>query len=138
MSVAEQLLPSAVPYCTTAPLGPAAFTVMLGGAVMLGAELSSTVTEKVAVEVLPAASVAEQLTDVVPIGKVLPEGGVQVTPTEPSMASSAVALKVTTAPSGLVASFVMGPGTVTTGGVVSAVGSVWLMGIEGAAVAMGG
>ena len=90
--------------------------------VTLGAVVSSTVTEKVAVELLPAASVAEQLTDVVPIGKVLPEGGVQLTATEPSMASSAVALKVTTAPSGLVASFVMGSGTLSTGGVVSAGG----------------
>ena len=124
MSVAEQLLASAVPYSTTAPLGPVASTVMLGGAVMLGAVVSRTVTEKVSVELLPAASVAEQPTDVVPIGKVLPEGSVQLTSTEPSTASSAVALKATTAPSGLVASFVMGPGTVTTGGVVSAAGSV--------------
>jgi hypothetical protein len=50
----------------------------------VGAVVSSTVTEKVAVDVLPAASVAEQLTDGVPIGKVLPEGSVQVTSTEPS------------------------------------------------------
>jgi hypothetical protein len=120
MSVAEQLLAASVPYFTTAPLGEVASTVLLGGAVMLGAVVSRTVTKKVAVELLPAASVAEQLTSLVAIGKVLPEGGVQLTSTEPSTASSAVALNVTTAPSGLVASFVMGPGTVSTGGVVSA------------------
>lgn len=106
-------------YSTTAPLGPVASTVMLGGAVMVGAVLSRTLTEKVAVDLLSAASVAEQLTDVVPIGKVLSEAWSQVTTTEPSTASVAVALKVTTAPSGLVASCVMSPGTVSTGGVVS-------------------
>ena len=68
---------------------------------------------------LPAASVAEQLTVVVVIANVEPEAGVHVTGTGPSTLSVAVTVKVTTAPDGLVASAVMLEGTVITGGVVS-------------------
>ena len=74
---------------------------------------------KEALPVLPAASVAEQVTVVVPIGKVEPEAGEQVGIIEPSTTSIADAVKVTTAPAALVASLVIFPGTVTTGGVVS-------------------
>jgi hypothetical protein len=67
--------------------------------------------------VLPAASVAEHVTLVVPSGNVEPETGAQVAVKEPSTTSDAETVKVTTAPLGPVASTVMSPGTVTTGGV---------------------
>jgi hypothetical protein len=70
--------------------------------------------------VLPAASVAEQFTDVEPIGNVDPEAGTHVTATDPSIASSAVTEKVTTAPLPLVAGTAMFAGSVRTGAVVSA------------------
>jgi len=44
-----------------------------------GDSVSTTVTLKVTLAELPAASAAEQLTTVVPIGNALPEAGVQVT-----------------------------------------------------------
>jgi hypothetical protein len=47
--------------------------------VMTGGSSSVMVTAKVAVVVLPAASVAVHVTVVVPIGKKLPEAGVQST-----------------------------------------------------------
>lgn len=50
--------------------------------------VSTTVTLKVALAELPAASVAEQLTTVVPIGNALPEAGVQVTVGLPELATS--------------------------------------------------
>jgi len=78
-----------------------------------------TVTVKVAVDVFPALSVAEQETVVVAIGKVEPDGGVHVTGSVPSTRSVAVALKVTTAPAALVVVAVRFPGNVKTGGVVS-------------------
>ena len=68
----------------------------------------------------PWSSVAEQLTVVVPSAKVEPEAGTHVTAGLAGEVSSvAVALKETTAPAALVASAVMLPGTVTTGGVLS-------------------
>ena len=54
-----------------------------------------------------------------PTGKVAPEAGVQVGVKVPSTSSTAVAVKVTTAPLGPVAGAVMSAGTVTTGAVVS-------------------
>jgi hypothetical protein len=68
---------------------------------------------------LPALSVAEQSTVVVPTGKVEPEAGVQVTGTEPSTASVAEAVNVTTAPLELVACTVIFDGSVKVGGVLS-------------------
>ena len=68
---------------------------------------------------LPAVSVAEQVTVVGPSAKVLPDAGVQTGVIEPSTVSVAVAVNVTTAPLGPVASAVMSAGTVTTGSVVS-------------------
>jgi hypothetical protein len=69
--------------------------------------------------VLPALSVAEQVTVVVPDGNVEPEAGAQVTGTEPSTRSEAEAENVTTAPPGLVACTVISDGSVNAGGVVS-------------------
>src|SRR5262245_51595811 len=62
-----------------------------------------TQTTNVLVVVLPAASVAVQVTVVLPGAKVEPEAGEQVTGTVPSTLSVAVAVKVTTAPAVLLA-----------------------------------
>jgi hypothetical protein len=60
-------------------------------------------------------SVAVHSTVVMPTGKRDPEGGVHVTGSGPSMASLAVASKVTTVPSGPSASTVMSSGRLSTG-----------------------
>ena len=91
----------------------------------VGAVVSCTTMLKDAVAVFPFESEAEQLTKVVPIVNVEPEDGVQVGVIEPSTLSVAVAVNVTTAPDGPVASIVMLAGTVTTGGMVSAGGEVF-------------
>jgi hypothetical protein len=85
----------------------------------VGPVVSRTVTVNEAAPVLPRASVAVQVTVVVPSGNVNPLAGVQVTSTTPSTVSVADAVQVNAAPDGLVASTVAFPGTVTTGGVVS-------------------
>jgi hypothetical protein len=64
---------------------------------------------------LPAASLAVQLTVVVPTGKVLPEAGVHVTVGCASTVSVAVGVKVTTAPEALEAYALMSVGTVKVG-----------------------
>ena len=112
---------------TIAPDALEASTVILDGSVSLGAVMSLTVTVNEAVPVLPAESVAEQLTVVVDIGNVEPEAGVQVGVKAPSMLSVAVAVNVTTAPVELVASTVMLDGTVSTGAVVSDAVKVMVM-----------
>jgi hypothetical protein len=104
---------------TVAPDGPVASTVMFRGTETTGRVVSCTVMLKPAVPVLPAASRAVQVTLVVPTGKLAPEGGTQVTAGLGDPASLAVAVKLTTAPPGPVASRVMLPGTITTGAVVS-------------------
>ena len=104
---------------TTRPAELVASSVILAGNVSVGAVVSLTVMVNDAVPVLPAVSVAEQLTVVVAIGNVEPEAGVHVTGREPSTRSVAVAANVTTLPDALVASTVWFGGTVTTGGVVS-------------------
>lgn len=104
---------------TVAPDGPVASTVIFAGTVTVGGVVSRTVTVKDALPVLPAASVAEQFTVVVPNGNVLPEGGTQVGVIAPSTMSEALAEKLTTAPDEPVASTVIFEGTVTVGGVVS-------------------
>ena len=81
--------------------------------------MSTTVTVNEPDAVLPAASVAEQSTVVVPRAKVEPDGGTQVTAGEAGSASAAVAANVTTAPAGPIASAVIGLGRPRTGGVVS-------------------
>ena len=63
---------------------------MLAGQVIVGACVSFTVTVNEQVAVLPPASVAVQLTGVVPFGKAEPEAGVQATVT-PGQLSVAVA-----------------------------------------------
>src|SRR5438132_10132072 len=63
--------------------------------------------------------VAVHVTVVVPMAKVLPEAGVELTVTAPSTISSALAEKVTTGPGALGASGVMLCGPVIAGGVVS-------------------
>ncbi len=92
---------------------------MLVGRLRVGAVLSSTTTVAVAVPVLPAPSVAEQVMVVLLTAKVVPEAGTQIGVSEPDTASVAVAVKVTTAPVGPVASTRLGAVMVTAGGVVS-------------------
>jgi hypothetical protein len=87
--------------------------------VTVGAVVSCTVIVNELEPVLPSLSVAEQVTVVIAIGKVEPEGGVQVGVRGPSIESLADAVNVITFPLGLVASSVMFAGTVTTGAVVS-------------------
>jgi len=65
------------------------------------------------------ASVAVHVTVVSPIGNNEPDTGMQVGVIGPSTSSTAVAVNVTVAPEGLVASTVLSSGTVTMGGVVS-------------------
>jgi hypothetical protein len=67
---------------------------MLAGQVTVGFSLSLTVTVKEQLAVLPEASVAVQLTVVVPFGKLEPDGGVHTTPT-PGQLSVALAVKLT-------------------------------------------
>jgi hypothetical protein len=89
---------------------------MSDGSVSVGGVLSTTFTLNDADPVLPALSVAEQVTLVEPIAKMEPDEGLQLGVNEPSTASEAEAVNVTTAPLGPVASTVMSGGTVTTGG----------------------
>ena len=86
---------------------------------MTGGVVSCTMTSRVCLAVLPAASVAENETEVIPSANWVPEAGVAITGTLPLMKSEAVALNVTTAPAALVASAVMVDGPVMTGGVRS-------------------
>ena len=60
------------------------------GSASIGPVVSTTVTLKLLLAVLPAASAAEQLTAVLPSEKVLPEAGVQLTATLPLTGSAAV------------------------------------------------
>src|SRR5262245_32722329 len=98
---------------------------MSAGTETTGAVVSRTVTLNEAVAVLPAASAAERPTAVVVIAKVVPVNAIgpaavlATTATVPSVSSTAVAVKFTTAPAALVASRVRLPGPVMTGGVVS-------------------
>ena len=104
---------------TTRPAELVASNVILAGSESVGAVVSLTVMVKDPDPVLLAASVAEQFTVVVVIPNVEPEAGMHVTGTVPSTLSVAVAVYVTTAPDGPVASAVIGEGSVNTGGVVS-------------------
>jgi hypothetical protein len=76
----------------TAPVGPTASIVAFAGTVMAGGAVSLTVTVNEAEPGLPCASVAVQVTVVVPRGNVEPLGGAQVTATTPSMLSVAEAV----------------------------------------------
>jgi hypothetical protein len=77
------------------------------------------VTVKLPEAELPAASSARQATVVARTGKVAPEAGAQVTGTEPSTSSVALAPKDTAAPSGPLAGAVVSAGRLRTGAVVS-------------------
>jgi hypothetical protein len=78
------------------------------------------VTLKVQLPMLLFASVATQVTVVVPIAKVLPLAGVQFTVGFGSHASLAAGVEyVTTAPLALVASATIGAGHVSVGAIVS-------------------
>src|SRR2546426_10266168 len=84
-------------YDTTAPLGLVASTAKAGGSDSAGAVVSTIVTKKLAVAVLPAASVAVQVTTVLPSGNVAPEGVSQLTAGAGSTLSAAEAEYVTSA-----------------------------------------
>lgn len=77
-------------YVTTAPLAPAAVNVRLPGTVNIGAVVSRTVTVNDPLAVLPAASLAEQVTVVVPSANVAPDGALQDGVREPLTTSVAV------------------------------------------------
>ena len=105
---------------TAAPDALVASAVMFAGSESVGAVVSRTVTVNEPLAVLLCASVALHCTVVVPIAKVEPERGLQVTGTGPSTSSLADAEYVTVAPAAEVASAVMFAGSVRTGGVLSA------------------
>src|ERR1035441_1199548 len=79
----------------------------------------NTVTRKVQELVLLEASVAVQVTGVVPMGNKVPDGGVQVVATDAEHASVAVGVKKTVAPVSLVNSTTWFVGQTSNGGVVS-------------------
>jgi hypothetical protein len=63
---------------------------MFAGQTIAGARVSFTVTEKLHEVLLPLASVAVQVTDVVPFAKLEPDAGEQVTVATPEQLSFAV------------------------------------------------
>lgn len=96
--------------------------VIGAGRLSTGRVVSRTVTLKLALPVLPAWSLALQLTNLDPKGKVDPEAASQLTPeaVRPDSCSlTASAGQVTAAPLGPVASAVTGAGAVNTGALVS-------------------
>lgn len=107
---------------TTAEHCPASLLAVMGdGQVTVGASSSVTVTVKLHCALLPAASVAEQVTVVAPTGKVEPEAGEQTGVIAPSHPSFAVEVKLTTAehsPSSV--PVIISAGQLIKGGVVSA------------------
>jgi len=107
-------------YATVAPLASVeAALTGAGGTATTGGVVSLTVTWNVAEPTFIAASVAVHVTVVEPIANVDPDDGAHTAGSDPSTASFAVAVKVTTAPVGPVASTFWLEGTVTTGGTVS-------------------
>ena len=82
---------------TTAPQSFASvFTYISSGQFIAGSSLSITVTLNEQSEVFPEASVATELTVVVPTGKKLPEDGFETTVEE--QLSEEITIKFTTAP----------------------------------------
>ena len=73
-----------------APAAEVASLVMLAGTLTAGAVVSWTVTVKKLSPMLPALSVAEQVTLVSPSGKTVPDALLQVGVRAPSTSSSAV------------------------------------------------
>jgi hypothetical protein len=87
---ASQLsLTDSVGNVTDAPLGLVQSTVTSSGQVIDGAVTSCTVTLNVHWALFPLASVAVQVTCVVPSGKILPEAGLQTTVGDASQSSPA-------------------------------------------------
>src|SRR3954467_13772023 len=76
-------------YVTFAPLGLVASTLTFACAEITGGVVSRTITLKVRVATLPAASRAVQVTTVVPSAKSVPDAGEHVTATLPSTRSVA-------------------------------------------------
>src|SRR5439155_26167873 len=97
-----------------APVGPVASSVCDGTGAMCGGVRSLTVTVKLALPVLPCASVAEHVTVATPRPNKWPWSQAGVS--DPSTPSVAVAVKSTNV-AALVAATLIGPGTVTTGAV---------------------
>ena len=75
---------------TTAPAAEVAVAVLAADTVRLGAVVSCTVTVKVLSPLLPALSVAEQVTVVAPMGNTVPDALLQVAVSGPSTSSLAV------------------------------------------------
>jgi hypothetical protein len=96
----------------TLPAGPvAAAETFPGTPAKVGGVMSATVTANDDDALLPAESVAVQVTLVEPNRNMLPEAGTQVTATGPSIASVADGrVKVTWRPAGVVASTVIAQG----------------------------
>jgi len=105
----------AAPNVTVAPAALVASTIRLGGTTMVGGVVSFTVTLKFPGVLLPAASVAEQLTVVAVIPNVEPDSGAHVGETDVSTLSVALAVYDTAAPAGPVASAVMSAGSRSAG-----------------------
>jgi hypothetical protein len=74
------------------------------GTVSTGGVVSTTVMPNDVEPVLLELSVAEQVTTVIPSGKVVPAAGVQIGVSDPDTMSSVVAMNSATAPAALVAS----------------------------------
>ena len=104
---------------TAAPLGAVASAVMPAGRDRTGGVVSTIVTLKLALALLPEKSVAEHWTVVDPSGYVEPDCDEQTMVGFGSTRSVAVTVKVTMAPEGPVASTIRAAGTVRVGGVVS-------------------
>ena len=118
--------PSALSLAVTAnvPIAPPGTVVVrfIGpGTTMTGAVLSIsvTVTGSVALPVLPAASVEEHETVVVPTANFVPDAGEHVIAGEASTLSLTVAVYVTATPAGSVVVTLEGPLTLTVGAVMS-------------------
>jgi hypothetical protein len=87
-----QLSLAVAEYVTSAEHWPGSVLAMMSaGQVTLGFSVSLTVTVKTQLSVFPEASVAVEVTAVVPFGKLEPEGGVEVKAT-PGQLSLAVGL----------------------------------------------
>jgi len=104
---------------TVAPPEPVASAMMSAGTSSDGGVVSTTRIVNVAEPVFPCASVAVQLTTVLPIVNRDPDVGEQEGKSAPSTRSEALAENVTTAPPGPVASAESDAGTVSDGRVVS-------------------
>jgi hypothetical protein len=93
---------------------------MFAGQVSTGGSVSLTVTVKLQLPALPAASVAEQVTVVVPFGKAVPEAGLHVSAPRPGQLSVALVVNETTAehwPGSVLTTMLAGQ--VSTGGSLS-------------------